>query len=123
MTVVEGLQVSLICFKQIRLGFDHGSSFHCFKQNAFGTLHGGATCTIIDVVGTLALLSLDQGRPGVSVELNTSFIAAAHANEMVRVVGSVLKVGKRLGFTQVDILGADGRLCATGRHTKAFSAQ
>lgn len=91
----------------------------CFYA-AFGTLHGGATCTLIDVVGTLALLSLDKARPGVSVELNSSFVAAARGGETVKVVGTVLKTGKRLGFTQVDILGSDGRLCATGRHTKAL---
>ena len=71
-------------------------------------------------MGTLALLSLDQTRPGVSVELNSSFIAAAKADEKIKVVGTVLKTGKRLGFTQVDIFGSDGRLCATGRHTKAL---
>ena len=87
---------------------------------AFGTLHGGATCTIIDVAGTLALLSLDTARPGVSVELNSSFVAAAKAGEKIRIVASVLKTGKRLGFTHVDIYGADDRLCATGRHTKAL---
>ena len=92
----------------------------CIPRAAYGTLHGGATCTIIDIVGTLALLSLDKTRPGVSVELNTSFVAAAQGNERVKVVGSVLKTGKRLGFTQVDIFGSDGRLCATGRHTKAL---
>lgn len=87
---------------------------------AFGTLHGGATCTIMDVAGTLALLSLDTARPGVSVELNSSFVAAAKAGEKIRIVASVLKTGKRLGFTHVDIYGADDRLCATGRHTKAL---
>lgn len=88
--------------------------------NAFGTLHGGATCTLIDVVGTLALLSLDTSRPGISVELNSTFISAAKAGERIKVVATVLKTGKRLGFTQVEIYGADGRLCATGRHTKAL---
>ena len=39
-------------------------------QNAYKTLHGGAICTIVDVVGTLALLSVDPTKPGVSVDLN-----------------------------------------------------
>ena len=34
--------------------------------NAFETLHGGAVCTLVDVLGTLALLAKDVSRPGVS---------------------------------------------------------
>ncbi len=89
-------------------------------QNAFGTLHGGASCTLIDVVGTLALLTLDHTRPGVSVELNSSFLSAAKAGELVKCVGVVLKTGKKLGFTQVEVLGGDGRRIAIGRHIKAL---
>jgi acyl-coenzyme A thioesterase PaaI-like protein len=32
----------------------------------------------------------------------------------------VLKLGKTLGFTQVDLFTEDGKLAATGRHTKAM---
>lgn len=90
-------------------------------QNSYDSLHGGATMTIIDVVGTLAVLTLDATRAGVSVEVNTTFLQAAKAGERVRVVGRVLKTGKRLGFTQVDLYRVrDGALVATGRHTKAL---
>lgn len=89
--------------------------------NGYGTLHGGAAATIVDVVGTMALLALDPLRPGVSVEINVSFVAAAKLGETVHVVGRTLRTGKRLGFTQVDITRAsDGALIATGRHTKAL---
>lgn len=90
-------------------------------QNAFSTLHGGATATIVDVVGTIALLSLDPAKPGVSVDLNVSFCAAAKAGSTVTVEGTVLKAGRKLGFTQVDIRREDGTLVASGRHTKAFA--
>ena len=94
--------------------------------NAYATLHGGAAATLVDVVGTLALLSLDPARPGVSVELSLSFLAPAPAGATVWVEGKVLKAGKRLGFTQVDIwhTHADGNGprvdVATGRHTKSL---
>ena len=42
--------------------------------NNYGTLHGGVTATLVDVVGTLALLGRDPLRPGVSVEM-----CAAHS--------------------------------------------
>lgn len=90
-------------------------------QNAYKTLHGGAITTLVDIVGTLALLSLDPTRAGVSVELNVSFASAAKAGETVVVEGRVLKAGKKLGFTEVDVRRAsDGALIATGRHTKAL---
>ena len=45
---------------------------------------------------------------------------AAKASSIVQIEGKVLKMGKRLGFTTVDIRREDGTLVATGRHTKAF---
>ena len=36
-------------------------------ENSWGTLHGGAVATIVDVMGTLALLAKDHSRGGVSV--------------------------------------------------------
>jgi len=89
--------------------------------NAYGTLHGGATCTLVDVVGTMALLTIDPTRAGVSVDLSTAFVAAAKVGETVRIEGRVLKAGKRLGFTEVALYrDSDGALLATGRHTKAL---
>lgn len=119
-TVVEGLQNGEHEVNAPASSLNTALTSTYGARAAYGTLHGGATCTIVDIVGTLALLSLDKTRPGVSVELNTSFVAAAQGNERIKVVGSVLKTGKRLGFTQVDIFGSDGRLCASGRHTKAL---
>ena len=88
--------------------------------NLYGTLHGGATSTLVDVLGTMALLTQDASRPGVSVDLNTSFTAAAKVGDTISLEGRVLKSGRRLGFTEVNIWRSDGTLVATGRHTKAL---
>ena len=90
------------------------------SANNFGTLHGGFTATLVDVVGTMALLSRDAGRPGVSIEMSQTFCAAAKVGERVTVVGTVLKAGGRLGFTQVEVRRADDAVVAVGRHTKMF---
>ena len=88
-------------------------------SNAFSTLHGGAAATLVDVVGTLALLSNKATKPGVSVEINVSYASAAKCGTTVEITGRVTKYGKRLGFTQVDIVTLpDRQLVATGRHTK-----
>ena len=96
--------------------------------NNYGTLHGGATATLIDVVGTLALLGRDPTRPGVSVDMNQTFCAAAAEGDRLAISGVCLRYGRTLGFTEVKIHslagedGKPGRLIATGRHTKLFPA-
>lgn len=96
---------------------------HQGLANAYGTLHGGATCTIVDVVSTMALLAIDPLRAGVSVDLNCSFLSAAKVGEKIVIEARVLRSGKKLGFTEVDIWKGEGAakvMVATGRHTKAL---
>ena len=53
--------------------------------------------------------------------MSTSFIAAAKMGEELRLTGKALKVGKTLGFSEVTITRkSDGKLVATGKHTKAI---
>jgi len=90
-------------------------------QNAYSTLHGGAISTLVDVVGTMAILTEKPTTPGVSVELSVSFARAAKADEEVIVKGRVLKMGRSLAFTEVELLRADTlQLIAKGKHTKAL---
>lgn len=90
-------------------------------QNSYGTLHGGAISSLVDIVGTMALLAKDHTRGGVSVDLNVTYLKAAKVGETVKVRGRVLRLGKSLGFTQVDIFASDAvTILATGRHTKAM---
>ena len=90
------------------------------------TLHGGVTATLVDVVGTLALLGRDPTRAGVSVEMNQTFCAAAMEGSTIHITGSILSYRRTLGFTEVTIReepaadGTPGRVIAVGRHTKAF---
>ena len=87
--------------------------------NNFGTLHGGMTALLVDVVGTLALLGRDPSRPGISIEMNQTFTATAEVGEVIIARGTVLRCGRSLGFTEVSISTPD-KLIATGRHTKFF---
>ena len=90
--------------------------------NSYATLHGGATATLVDVVGTLAILSVDAARPGVSVDMSQTFLSPARVGASLHVEGRCLRAGKRLAFTEVTLRlgGADGAIVATGRHTKAL---
>jgi acyl-coenzyme A thioesterase 13 len=89
-------------------------------QNPNGALHGGAVATLVDVVGTLAIMSADRDhRPGVSTDLNVSWFSPAPGGSTVLVEASVLKSGRTLAFVQVDLRReGDGVLVAQGRMTK-----
>lgn len=38
--------------------------------NRGGTLHGGLTATLVDVISTMAIMNSERGAPGVSVDMN-----------------------------------------------------
>jgi acyl-coenzyme A thioesterase 13 len=87
-------------------------------QNIGGALHGGAVATLVDVVGTIAIMSADrQARPGVTCDLNVSYLAPGKG--VVVAEAQVLKCGKTLAFVAVDVRREeDGVLVAQGRMTK-----
>jgi acyl-coenzyme A thioesterase 13 len=88
-------------------------------SNMLGTLHGGAIATLVDDVGTVAVMSADRdGRPGVTTDLNVSYFRAAQHGMTVTIEGRCLKAGRTLAFVQVDLKDADGKLLAQGRMTK-----
>ena len=95
-------------------------------QNWVGTLHGGAIATLVDDVGTLAIMSADpEGRAGVTTDLNVSYFSAAPRGSVVRVTGVALKAGRRLAFVEVDLhlegeSGERGKHVAQGRMTKCL---
>lgn len=92
--------------------------------NRRGTLHGGLTTTIVDIMSSLAFLSsrpVDENAfPGVSVDLNVSFLSPVALGETIVVTATTLRQGKSLAFLSVDILNKDkDRMAATGKHVLA----
>nr|CDJ94520.1 Thioesterase superfamily domain containing protein [Haemonchus contortus] len=89
--------------------------------NPWGGLHGGCTATLVDVVTTLACLVTPRGKPGVSVDLHVTYLAAIREGDTVIMDAEVIKAGKTLAFTRADVILKEGnRIAATGLHTKAF---
>lgn len=84
------------------------------------TLHGGAAATLIDVIGSLALVTADRhGRFGVSTDLNVTWLAPAAHGEWIHVDARVLKIGKTMGYVAVDIRReSDDVIAVQGRMTK-----
>lgn len=90
--------------------------------NVAKSLHGGAAATLVDVVGTLAIITADRhNRFGVSTDLNVSWFAPVALGDAAIVDATVLKCGKSLAFVSVDIRReSDGALAVQGRMTKSL---
>ncbi|XP_076157217.1 acyl-coenzyme A thioesterase 13 [Alosa pseudoharengus] len=87
--------------------------------NRGGTLHGGLTATLVDIISTTAIMYSERGAPGVSVDMNITYMNAAKMGEDVLITAQVLKQGRTLAFATVDLTSkATGKLIAQGRHTK-----
>ncbi|NP_001139872.1 acyl-coenzyme A thioesterase 13 [Salmo salar] len=87
--------------------------------NRGGTLHGGLTATLVDVISTTAIMYTERGAPGVSVDMNITYMNAAKMGEDVLITATVLKQGRTPAFATVDLTSkASGKLIAQGRHTK-----
>ncbi|XP_013793379.1 acyl-coenzyme A thioesterase 13-like [Limulus polyphemus] len=91
-------------------------------QNRGGTLHGGVTATLVDVVSTLNLIG-EKEVAGVSVDLNVTYLKGAKAGDELQVESSLLRAGRSMAFLSVDIRNKEtGLLIAQGRHTKHLGA-
>ncbi len=87
--------------------------------NLSGNLHGGAIATLIDDVGTLAIMGGDaDNRPGVTTDLNVSYMSSARLGSTVLAEARALKCGRTLAFAEVEIKTEEGKPIAHGRLTK-----
>ena len=60
-------------------------------KNRYQTLHGGCTATLIDTVGSAALITVST-RSGVSLNISTTYLSAMPAGENVEVDARVIRV-------------------------------
>jgi acyl-coenzyme A thioesterase 13 len=88
--------------------------------NLNGTLHGGALATLVDYAGTIAIMTADrEGRPGVTTDLNTTYLLATPLGDTAVAEAVVLKSGKTMAYVTVDVRRkSDNQLVAQGRMTK-----
>ncbi|KFK42769.1 hypothetical protein AALP_AA1G037200 [Arabis alpina] len=77
--------------------------------NAGNFLHGGATATIVDVIGSAVVYTSGLTQTGVSVEIN----------EEIEIEARTLRVGKAVAVVSVELRKKkNGKIIAQGRHTK-----
>ncbi|KAI4503814.1 hypothetical protein M0802_001217 [Mischocyttarus mexicanus] len=87
--------------------------------NSGGTLHGGFTATIIDCISTYALMTCGTGAPGVSVNMNITYMKPAFPGDVVEVNAKTIRAGRTLAYLAVDLTKNNGKdIIANGKHIK-----
>lgn len=87
------------------------------NQQPFGLLHGGATCTLAETIGSMAAaVGAGPDRQVVGIELNVSYLRAATSGSVTAVCTPVRR-GRTLSTFLIDITDDQGRRTATARLT------
>jgi acyl-coenzyme A thioesterase 13 len=89
-------------------------------MNFFGKLHGGAVATLVDDVGTLAVVTADHfRRAGLTTDLQISYLTPAELGDPLLIEADTLQCGLTLAFVEVTLRHElRKRLIARGRMTK-----
>jgi uncharacterized protein (TIGR00369 family) len=87
--------------------------------NPIGAVHGGLVCTLLDSVAGCALHStLPRGKGYTSVEIKVNYLKPVRASSgELTAVGTLVKAGSRVGFTEGVVTDASGTVVATATST------
>ena len=82
--------------------------------NPLGTVHGGWMATLLDsCVGCAVHSTLPAGKAYTTAELKVNFVRAVTTRvPLLRAVGTVIHVGKRMATADGRLVGPDGKLYA-----------
>ncbi|KAG1655934.1 hypothetical protein FOA52_000901 [Chlamydomonas sp. UWO 241] len=90
--------------------------------NPMKNLHGGCAATLVDTVTTVALMTLgDVG--GISTTLSVNYMSPIMIGQELTVEARVMRSGRFLSTTQVDLKLPNGTVAATGLHVKFVYGQ
>ena len=83
--------------------------------NVLGVVHGGLIAALCDTVAALAVrTTLEAGVGYTSIDLNVSYTRPVTRDSgALRAVGTVVKPGRRVAFSQAEISDAAGKVVAT----------
>ena len=87
------------------------------NEQPYGLLHGGATCALMESVGSwAAALAAGPARQVVGIELNASYLRAATEGSVTAVCTPVRR-GRTLATFLIEVADDEGRPTASGRLT------
>ncbi|XP_016718676.1 acyl-coenzyme A thioesterase 13 isoform X2 [Gossypium hirsutum] len=106
--IMHGLRVELIETNRVVFSFKNEGNY----------LHSGAVATFVDLVSSAAIYTAGGTFVGTSVEINISFMDAAHADEDIEIEAKALHVGKAVAVLSAEFRKkSNGKIIAQGRHT------
>jgi len=81
-----------------------------------GSVHGGLLAALVDIVMLEAMFPTfaETDQPAGTADLNITYLRPAHGAKVIA-EATVLRKGKTLAVTEVEISDAEGSLCAKGR--------
>lgn len=87
--------------------------------NPIGSVHGGLVCTLLDSVAGCALHSvLPAGRGYTSVEIKVNYLKPVRSTSgQLTAIGTLVKAGSRVAFTEGVVTDASGAVVATATST------
>ncbi|MGC7873239.1 PaaI family thioesterase [Desulfosporosinus sp. SYSU MS00001] len=85
------------------------------NSNVIGTLHGGATATLIDVCMGMACFT--KGVTVVTGNINISYLSPGRASNKIIAVGQVIRSGKTTFFAEASLEDEKGQIIAKGTGT------
>jgi uncharacterized protein (TIGR00369 family) len=87
--------------------------------NPIGAIHGGLICTLLDsVTGCAVHSTLPAGKGYTSIEIKVNYLKAVRLNSgLLTAVGTVVKAGSRVGFSEGIVTDESGAIVATATST------
>jgi uncharacterized protein (TIGR00369 family) len=87
------------------------------NQQPFGLLHGGATCALVETIGSwAAILGVGPERKAVGIELNATYVKAATSG-LVTAVCTPVRRGRTLATFLIEVTDDRGNVTASARLT------
>ncbi len=91
------------------------ANMHERHFNLIGSVHGGLPATLIDSASGCAVYStLARHDAWTTVNLDIDYMRPLPGTGRVTCVGRVVRVGRRIGIADAEIVDARGRVCARG---------
>ncbi len=115
--IADALLFDLVEAERGRAVFQGTPGQHAY--NPIGSVHGGYAATLLDSACGCAVHSMLSPTQGyTTLELKVAYHRALTRDTgVVRAVGTVLSMGKRVAFTEAKLYDAEGRLCASASST------
>jgi uncharacterized protein (TIGR00369 family) len=113
----ETLEFWLVELERGRVVFEGSPSRKVF--NPIGSVHGGYAATLLDsACGCAVHSSLPAGQGYTTLELKVAYHRAlSETSGPVRAEGTLVSLGRRVGFSEARLVDVQGRLCASATST------